>query len=136
MRPRSLGKKLKEEGAKTKLEVYGNRQVEILRDTGVLFNSLSPGRLDDAGGSPSYSPPSGDGGDQQIFESLTNGVIVGTNVPYARIHNEGDASKGIPARPIVPKVAPQVWLDRWTNVGMEAVANALRIRFSLGGVRS
>ena len=33
-------------GAKTKVEVLGGRQVEILRDTGVLFNSLSPGRED------------------------------------------------------------------------------------------
>jgi hypothetical protein len=31
---------LKSRGAKTKLEVYGNRKVEIMRDTGTLFNSL------------------------------------------------------------------------------------------------
>lgn len=32
--------KLKAEGAKTILDVYGNRKVEIMRDTGALFNSL------------------------------------------------------------------------------------------------
>ncbi len=36
---------LKAEGAKTKLEVYGNRQVEVLRDTGILLNSLSMGQM-------------------------------------------------------------------------------------------
>jgi hypothetical protein len=41
--------KLKSEGAKTKLDVFGSRQVEILRDTGVMFNSLSPGVLSERG---------------------------------------------------------------------------------------
>lgn len=34
-------KKLKEAGAKTKLEVYGNREVEMMRDTGNLLGSLN-----------------------------------------------------------------------------------------------
>lgn len=119
---------LKAEGAKTKLDVYGNRQHEALRDTGILFNSLSMGRLDNGWSGSEYVKPSGPGGDQQVFETLRNGVIVGTNVPYARVHNEGDPKKGIPERRFIPKEGqvPQVWLDRWLGAGMRAVAVAIR----------
>ncbi len=52
---------LKAEGATTLLEEYGNAQVEIGRDTDVMFNSLSPG----------------------VLRTEPGAVIVGTNVPYA-----------------------------------------------------
>ena len=129
---------IKAEGAKTKLEVYGNRTVEVLRDTGILLNSLSMGQLDgDGNGMATYTPPSVPGGDQQVFETLQNGVIVGTNVPYAASHNYGDAKRGIPARPFIPKPdqVPQVWLERWLNAGMQAVAVAIRTSLETGGVR-
>ena len=126
--------KLKAEGAKTKLEVYGNREHEILRDTGVLFNSLSPGRLDGSA-QLTYTPPSGDGGDQQIFKSLTNGVIVGTNVPYASVHQDGSTKKKIPARPFLPQTVPAVWKERWLKVGIQAVSVAMRRHLSLQGGR-
>lgn len=121
---------LKAEGARTKLDVYGNRPHEPLRDTGILLNSLSMGQLV----GDSYAKPTAPGGEQQIFESLNNGIIVGTNVPYARIHNEGDPAKGIPERRFIPKSGqvPQVWLDRWLKVGLQAVAVAIERSLARG----
>ncbi|MGH8743510.1 MAG: hypothetical protein ACREUY_04450, partial [Burkholderiales bacterium] len=119
---------LKNEGAKTLLSVYGHRTVEILRDTGILLNSLSPGRLS----KDTYSKPSGDGGEQQIFETIANGVIVGTNVPYAASHNYGDQSRGIPKRQFLPKEPPRVWVERWLDVANKALASAARIAFRVG----
>lgn len=116
--------KLKAEGAKTKLEVYGHREHEALRDTGVLANSLSVGALI---GSFSYHKPHRDGGEEQIFEILDNGIIVGTNVAYASTHNEGDRKRGIPKRQFIPKEneIPDAWLERWLQAGMRALAHGI-----------
>lgn len=118
---------IKRQGAKTMLEVYGNRQVEILRDTGVLFNSLSPGQLDNPGPNAVYTPPSGDGGDQQIFRTMANGVIVGTTVPYASAHQEG---KKVPARPFLPTgEVPEQWEREWLEAGVKALEVGARMLF-------
>lgn len=70
--------KLKSMGAKTKLDVLGGRQVDIGRDTGVMFRSLTPG----VDARPSGAP-------HQVFETPTGAVIVGTNLPYAaRFHKD------------------------------------------------
>lgn len=124
----------REHGAQTKLEVFGNRQVEILRDTGVLLNSLSMGHFS---GGDSYSPPSGEGGDQQIFEPLLNGIIVGTRVRYARAHNEGYPKRNLPERRFIPRdnQIPQQWLDNWMNVGLTAIANGIVWLMQSGGGR-
>lgn len=111
---------LKKEGAKTKLEVFGEREHEILRDTGVLLNSLSPGELDP--GSGDYTPTT-----DQIFNLTGSGVIVGTNVKYASVHQNGSKSKsgrggGIPARPFLPVgKAPSVWTKRWALEAQDAI---------------
>lgn len=111
---------LKRMGAKTKLEVFGNRPHEILRDTGVLLNSLSPGELAPDG--IGYDPP-----EDQIFRAIRGGVIVGTNVPYASVHQRGNAKKKIPARPFLPVAgAPTVWQSRWAAAGQRAIASAIR----------
>lgn len=126
---------LKAEGAKTKLEVYGNREHEALRDSGILLNSLSPGQIDGGeSGSVAYTKPSGPGGEDQVFKTFEGGIIVGTNVPYAETHNDGDASRGIPERRFIPRddQVPQIWLDRWLNVGRQAVASSLRLVLSRG----
>lgn len=120
---------VKAEGAKTMLEVYGRRTVEILRDTGILLNSLSPGRLTHG----EYAKPSGEGGEQQIFETLANGVIVGTNVPYAASHNYGDQKRGIPKRQFLPTDPPAVWLKRWADVASDALLAGARRAFLMGG---
>lgn len=121
---------LKREGAKTMLEVYGNRQVEILRDTGVLFNSLSPGQLGGGATGVTYTPPSSDGGAEQVFALISNGVIVGTNVEYASAHQNGDPSRNLPARPFLPVgEVPAVWEERWLDVATQALEVGARILF-------
>jgi hypothetical protein len=118
---------LKKEGARTKLEVFGNRPHEILRDTGVLLNSLSPGQV---GNSAANLTPAGSSPDGQIFELQPQKVIVGTNVPYASKHQNGDAKRGIPARPFIPRQVPQVWLERWVKAGARSMRAALSTALS------
>ncbi len=111
---------MKRRGAKTKLEVYGDRPHEVLRDTGVLANSLSVGSYS----RDQYQRPMVDGGEHQIFALLENGVVVGTNVRYAKAHHEG--MNGLPKRPIMPTDdLPLAWQDRILNAGMRALAVAI-----------
>lgn len=109
---------MKRRGAKTKLEVYGNREHEILRDTGVLANSLSIGASSDS----------------QVFDLLENGVRVGTKVAYAARHHYG--GKGVPARPIMPdpNKIPQQWRMDILNAGMRTLASALASSLQRGAV--
>jgi hypothetical protein len=110
------------------LEVYGHRQVEILRDTGVLLNSLSPGTLT-TGPQPSYQKPDGDGGQEQVFDLFDAGVIVGTSVAYAAAHQDGIPGRLV-ARPFLPVGAvPQVWLQRWQDKTAAAIASAAKLFF-------
>lgn len=85
---------LKEEGARTLLEKYGTNQVEILRDTGLLLNSLSPGV-----GSPN-----------SVFRVNQNSVVVGTNRKGAAAHHRGIPGR-LPQRRLWP--APQNWPASW-----------------------
>jgi hypothetical protein len=97
---------MKRRGARTKLDVYGNREVEILRDTGTLFNSLQPGILSEMGPDASYSAPDG-----QIVIDRPGELLVGTNVEHGRHH------QGTPERPgrrrflPRPDEIPQDWHD-------------------------
>lgn len=59
---------LKAQGAKTKLDVLGGRTVDIGRDTGILFRSLTPGLESDS---------------EQVCEAEPGRITVGSNVPYA-----------------------------------------------------
>ena len=122
--------RIKAEGGKTKLEVYGNRPHEILRDTEVLLNSLSPGELGSDG--VSYRPPEPDADGGQIFKTIANGVIVGTNVKYAAAHNYGVPDRKLPARPFLPKKCPQVWLERWMGALERALQSGLTRAVSKG----
>ncbi len=85
----------KAEGATTLMEQYGNAQVEILRDTGLLLNSLSPGVT---------------GGDQ-VFRTGPGEVIVGTNRKWAGIHHHGSRNGRIPQRRLWPD--PSRWPSSW-----------------------
>jgi hypothetical protein len=114
---------IKSEGAKTKLEVFGNRQVDMLRDTGVLFNSLSPGTVSPDGSD--YQQPTGEGGDQQIFRALSDGIVVGSNVAYADYQNR--------TRPFLPKEIPSAWQARWESMVARIIPTALRIYFDRSG---
>lgn len=80
--------------------------VEILRDTGVMFSSFSPG----------IDGPSGN--DKQVFRHEQSAVIVGTNVPYAMYHHSDgprklkkDGTPRLPQRRLWPKAEnwPQSW---------------------------
>jgi hypothetical protein len=111
----------------TKLQALGGRNVEILRDTGILLNSLSPG-IRSSGGS--YSKPSGDGGSDQMFELLSGTVIVGTNTSYAAAHQTG--SKHLPQRKIVPEGEsdiPEEWWDRWLGAAVKSIEATAALLF-------
>lgn len=86
---------LKREGAKTKLDVLGGRQVDTLRDTGELFRSFSPGVEDQPSGA-----------DGQIFRTPPGRVIVGTNKKVW--HHRGIPGR-LPARPFWPHELPEHW---------------------------
>ena len=119
---------IKREGAATMLEVFGSRQVDILRDTGVLFNSLSPGQLDGVGPDAVYTKPTEDGVGLQEFELKNNGVIVGTNVPYALYHQFGTSR--MPARPFLPTGdVPDKWAQDWLDAGVVALEAGARQLF-------
>lgn len=109
---------IKSHGAQTKLEVYGNREVEILRDTGVLFNSISPGQLSTNGPDASYSPP-----DNQLLKDLPGELIVGTSVRYAAAHQNG---KRVPQRRILPEPdrIPASWLEDFSEHATEGFVAA------------
>lgn len=91
-------------GARTKAErarrmknfdKYSNRTVEILRDTGMLLNSLTPG---------SASP-------HQVFNVGPGSVIIGTNRAGAADHHEGRPERGLPQRRLWPD--PRRWPETW-----------------------
>lgn len=120
------------ETGETRVSVFSQRDVEILRDTGVGFASLSQGRLSHKGPGAVYEKPTSvakskagetrrEGGTQQIFEPLENGIIIGTNVPYMAKHQEGDPSTNLPARPFLPERVPEAWAQRWAKAGLEAL---------------
>lgn len=126
------GLKATRETGVTKTVTLGGRSVEILRDTGALLNSLSPGRLTGSGSSVGYTPPGGEGGSEQIFQLGAGEVIVGTNVIYASTHQHGDARRNIPARPFLPDethAVPSVWWDRWLRAGNQALVVGAEILY-------
>ena len=100
----------KERGGETKWDSpkLGKRQpgvgYAILRDTGNLANSLSPGSFTESGVSASYSP----NGDQK-FEQQPGQLFVGTNVFYAGAHHSPkDKSR---QRRLWPEKLPTFWMD-------------------------
>lgn len=111
----------------TKLQTLGNRDVEILRDTGILFNSISVGEI--SGGT--YVRPNEDGSEFHVFEAEPGLCVVGTRVFYAATHQKGRAN--IPARPFLPddnNPIPEAWwnsmLDLATGFLVEALVRTLR----------
>jgi hypothetical protein len=85
---------LKSEGAVTLLDKYGHRKVDILRDTGLLINSLSPGVA----------------GENQVFRVGHGEVIVGTNRKGAGAHHHGVPGR-LPQRRLWPE--PKKWPKNW-----------------------
>lgn len=97
---------MKGKGVKTKLEVYGNRQVQILVDTGRLRNSLMPGTLYERGVDAAYQRPGAGSGDQ-IFTAENDRVTVGTNVKYAIYHHAARPPRKL--RRLWPREFPDDW---------------------------
>lgn len=85
---------LKSEGATTIFDKYGSVQVDILRDTGLLLNSLSPGVASK----------------DQVFRIGQGEVVVGTNRKHAASHHNGVPGR-IPQRRLWP--APRDWPANW-----------------------
>jgi len=108
---------MKARGVKTKLEVFGNRQVSILRDRGILFNSIQPGVV--SGGA--YSPPDG-----QIIEQSAGQFAVGTNIEYAAAHHFG---KGKRRRRLWPEPhrIPEGWWREMTTTATRGLEQAAAI---------
>lgn len=115
---------VKKAGAKTKLEVFGNRQVQILVDTGRGRGSLQPGIVYESGPSGNYQKPSGKGGTDQTFELEPSGVTVGTNVKYMGAHHkdkEAGVKKGPPTRRLWPREFPSDWWNQILGVGIQGL---------------
>ena len=85
---------LKREGATTLIAQYGNAKVDILRDTGLLLNSLSPGVNSQA----------------QVFRVRPGMVVVGTNRRGAAAHHRGVLGR-LPQRRLWP--GPRRWPSSW-----------------------
>lgn len=99
---------LKAEGAKTKLAVYGDRRVEMLRDTGSGLNSLSPGA------------------DGNVFKADPGSVIVGTNVKYMAAHHNGVPGK-LPKRRLWPEALPGSWWEAIIDQARQGMIRLLTI---------
>lgn len=97
---------LKREGAQTLVDKYGNRQVEILRDTGLLLNSLSPGTTSS----------------DQVFRVGHGEVVVGTNRKGARSHHRGVPGR-LPQRRLWPD--PRWWPASWYNDVLDQIRQGL-----------
>lgn len=108
---------LKAEGAKTKLEVLGNRHVQIGRSSGRLFNSLSPGTTEPLAHPLTQEPPSAPVAEDRILREDPGAVIVGSNVEYA-----GGFHK---LRPLWPNDLPPAWSQRIAEATESGIAEAL-----------
>lgn len=101
----------------SKVQVLGGREVEILRDTGRMINSLVPGEMS----------PSGEvdkGNDDQIFDVGQSSVTIGTNVEYAPPHQTG--APRLPRRQFLPTdYIPPSWWDNWMDAAAVAMQTCL-----------
>ncbi len=115
---------LKSEGAQTRLGLFGNRKVDIGRDTGRMLRSLSPGVED----RPSNAP-------EQVFEVLPSRVLVGTNVVYAERFHRGVPGKQ-PARPLWPLdgTVPDAWMGPIVQALATGLVRAIQL-IAQGGIR-
>jgi hypothetical protein len=110
-------------GAKTKLEVFGNRTVQILVDTGRGRGSLTAGTVSDFGPGAQYQKPAVKGGMQQEFDVTNpNQTVVGTNVGYMGAHHRGN--KRLPRRRLWPENFPSDW---WNQILGVAISGLVRI---------
>lgn len=120
------GMRATKQTGRTKVDVLGNRKVEILKDIGVLYNSLGPGELTISGGTATYTQEDS----QHIMEIQPGTVIVGTNVFYAGTHQRG--TPHVPRRQFLPDnegEVPESWWDNWFDAAEVALAEGARLLF-------
>ena len=103
---------MKSRGAKTILMVYGKMKVPILRDTGLLLNSLSPA-IPVSDSPPPTVPPKTP---QQVFQLGFGNVSVGTTRDWALAHHLGIPGR-LPQRRLWPD--PVNWTSGWWHVILE-----------------
>lgn len=113
---------MKEKGAKTKLEVFGSRTVQMLVDTGRGRGSLSPGTIQENGPKVVYNLPGGNGGSDQHFENRADEITVGTSVKYMGYHHNAKSAKR--RRRLWPEHLPTEW---WQQILGIAVSGLVRI---------
>lgn len=95
---------LKREGATTLVDKYGYRKVDILRDTGLLLKSISPG----------------EGNEATVFRVQPGEAVIGTNRKGAAAHHHGAPSRNLPQRRLWPP--PSKWpVSWWIAIGRQAV---------------
>lgn len=109
--------RVKAEGGTTLMARYGSQPVQILRDTGLLLTSLTPGTY--AGGA---SPPKVK---KQVFDLARGTVIIGTNREWAWTHHKGTAR--IPRRELWPDPSrwPESWWDEITSAGVDGLIDII-----------
>ncbi len=105
--PGSAWRIIKEGGARTLMMVYGGTKVDILRDTFLLFNSLSPAQPPDTAGTAPVKTPA------QVFRLQRGEVIVGTSRKWAHTHHQGVPGR-IPQRRLWPETSR--WTARWWSI--------------------
>lgn len=115
----------KKAGVKTKLDVFGKRtNVEILRDRGLLLNSLSPGQMS----GESYSAQPG-----QVVREEPGALIVGSNLVVADYHHgprRKSKGRGVgPQRRLWPEPSrfPSLWWQDWLEVGRTGLQQAVAL---------
>lgn len=90
--------KIKREGVQTYFNKYKGSHAEILIDTGVLLNSLTPN-------------PEGKGAGMQVFRIERGSVTIGTKRKGAGSHHRGNPHRNLPQRRLWPE--PNKWPDEW-----------------------
>ena len=122
----------KQEGARTLLGVYGQTKVEILRDTGLLYNSLVPGQTPPT--TPGVvSPTTPRRPKEQVFRYRTGEVTIGTSRKWAGTHHRGIPGR-LPQRRLWPP--PERWTARmWGLILTQAQLGVLDlITYLLGRI--
>lgn len=93
----------------------------ILRDTSMLFNSLTAGLQE--------APYRGEGSEYQVFRPVPGSVIVGTNLIYAATHQHGDQTRHLPARPFLPVgKLPHEWMEDILDVLRSGIVRIIQTK--------
>ena len=110
--------KLKAMGAKTKLEVLGGRQVDILRDTGKLLASFSPGLTPEEARQAAITglwPDKPSGAEGQVLRTAPGRITVGTKEkPW---HHK--------RRPFWPDYLPEPWARTMEKAAARGIQEAV-----------